>query len=132
MTRTTIGTVVGFALGCLLTAFIGWLWTTPSGEGEYAESPDRKNTAHASNFTSGTREYVELKVVDNMTGEAIWKMEVAQRLLTSPPDYGDRQFRYITWSPDSTAVSFVVNGGQVATVDVRAVDVNTKSKAMAH
>jgi hypothetical protein len=93
----------------------GWGWFSPSGTGEYADSPDGRYTAHASNFRRGTWlhgrvSYIEIEVVEKSTGQTVWKAERYPLPNEVPPEFGDRSKKFIVWAPASRSVSVPVGG----------------------
>jgi hypothetical protein len=93
----------------------GWTWFSPSGTGEYADSPNGRYTAHASNFRRGTWlqgrvSYIEIEVVERSTGNTVWKAERYPLTNEVPPEFGDRSKKLIIWASDSRSVSIPVGG----------------------
>lgn len=91
----------------------GWGWFSPSGTGEYADSPDGRYTAHASNLRRGTWlhgrvSYIELKVVEQSTGNTVWRAERYLPNEVRTPEFGDRSKKFIVWARDSRSVSVPV------------------------
>jgi hypothetical protein len=91
----------------------GQVWFSPSGTGEYAHSPDDRYTAHASNLRRGTWlhgrvSYIEIKIVEKLTDNTVWKAERYPLSNELPPQYGDRRKKFIVWAPDSHSVTVPV------------------------
>ncbi|CAN5369393.1 hypothetical protein BH10PLA1_BH10PLA1_21830 [soil metagenome] len=93
----------------------GLVWFSPSGTGEYADSPDGRYTAHASNLRRGTWlqgrvSYTKIEIVERSTGKTVWKADRYPFATEVPPDFGDRSKKFIVWAPDSRSVSIPVEG----------------------
>lgn len=105
------------ACSLIVLVLIGllWLWFAPSGTGEYADSPDKRYRAFASNMSRGTwfhgrEEYILVDIVDSTTGREVWRAERFPLPGETPPEYGDRSKKFIKWSADSKSVSIPVGG----------------------
>jgi hypothetical protein len=101
---------------CLLIAAIAaWGWFAPSGTGECADSPDGRYRACASNNHRGTWLHgrvasIDVEIVENATGNLIWKARRFPLATETPPAFDDRSKKFIHWSPDSRSVSVPVGG----------------------
>ncbi len=106
---------IALLVAVAVVAFAAWLWFSPFGSGEYADSPDKRYRASAYNSSRGTwfqgREaYISVEVVESSTGRVVWKAERYPVAGDVPPEYGDRSKKFIKWSADSRAVSIPVGG----------------------
>jgi hypothetical protein len=96
-------------------AFIaGWGWFSPSGTGEYLDSPDGRYTAHVSNLSHGTWllervNYIEIKIVEKSSDRTVWKAERLALRNEVQPTFGDRSKKFIVWTPDSRSVSISIS-----------------------
>ena len=103
-------------IGALAVVLIaGWLWFSPWGTGEYAESPNGRYRASASNLRRGTWfrgrvDYVEVTIIELSTGKTVWEVKRFPLSGERPPDFSDRSKRHITWASDSGSVSVPVGG----------------------
>ena len=102
----------------IVLGLAGWLWfSSPFGTGEYRHSPDGRYTAHASNLSCGTirgeREwYIEIRVVEELSGLDVWKIIQSHSSGAEVPDYGNRERKFIVWSADSGSVTVPVANGK--------------------
>jgi hypothetical protein len=99
----------------VIVLLAGWGWFSASGTGEYADSPDGRYAAHASNLRRGTwlhgrASYIEIEVVEKSTGHTVWKVERYPFSSEVPPEFGDRSKKFIVWAMDSRSVSIPVGG----------------------
>ena len=83
-----------------------------SGEGNGAESPDKKFFAHAesfytSRFWGGTHNYYEFTIMPTPKGRPIHHI-----VMDEPPQgmFGVRQDDWIQWSADSSSVTYSFKG----------------------
>jgi hypothetical protein len=105
--------IVIFVVVLAVVLVAGWGWFSPFGTGEYADSPDGRFTAHASNLRRGTWlhgrvNYIGIKVVEKSTGQTVWKAERYPLPNEVPPEFGDRSKKFIVWAADSRSVSVPV------------------------
>ena len=110
MTRSRRIIIAAFAAVVLLA---GWAWFSPSGTGEYADSPDGRYQAWASNYRRGTWlhgrvSYIAVEITERGTGKAVWRVERYPLAGETPPEFGDRSRTFIRWATDSRSVSVPV------------------------
>ena len=103
----------------LILAVAAWAWFAPSGTGPYADSPNGRYRARASNNRRGTWLHgrvacVDIEILDNVTNNVVWKAQRYPLPNETPPDFGDRSKKLIRWSPDSRSVSVPVGGSSDA------------------
>lgn len=116
-----------FLVSCLLIGIIAaaTFWFSPSGTGEYQNSPNGKFTANALNMSRGTLfngriRYIELLVVELVAQREIWRAEFRHEGELKVPDYGDRsQKPLINWAPDSSSVTLPVGLKRQVTLPVQ-------------
>lgn len=104
------------------TAF-GTFWLLPAGAGEWCDSPDGIWRAHVSGLTRGTlsgsrRMYVELRIERLVDHSTMWRLEIPHTSADAVPAYGDRNARFISWSPDSLQFTVSTTNGAKMTVPV--------------
>jgi hypothetical protein len=107
----------------MLLLLAAWWWFSPSGSGEYADSPDGKYRASASHLVQGTLlngrvRYVEVEVTDRGSGKTIWTFRRYGSSSETVPDFENRSRRHLRWTPDSSAVSVPVGGVSDVTLPV--------------
>lgn len=111
-----------FVAGLVVSAVVivaSYAWFSPFGTGEYADSPDGRYRASASNFHRGTWfqgriRYIQIDIVDQQTGLIAWNAERYPQANEIPPYFGDRSKKLIRWSPDSKSVTVPVSGSNEA------------------
>ena len=109
-------TVVRLAV-VLSLAVVSWLWSIPTGTGEFRDSPDGRYTAHAMNMSArtllgGWERYIEMRVTEASSGAEVWRVVHRHPAGADVPDYGLRGMQFITWAADSSAVTVPVAGGR--------------------
>jgi hypothetical protein len=97
----------------VVTTIVAWVWFCPSGDGEYADSPNGRYRAWAWNYHRGTWfhgsiEYIGIEIVDVSTDRVVWYAERYAVAGETPPQYGDRSQGFIKWAKDSRSVSVPV------------------------
>jgi hypothetical protein len=116
MSRKTIVRLAVATVVLRITA-AAWLWFSPSGSGEFRDSPDFRYTAHAYNMSSGTitggrKTYIEIRVVEKDSGRELWRVFHRPPVGADAPDYGSRGMRFVIWAGDSSRVTVPVAGGR--------------------